>query len=304
MRRSEPAHKVILFRYVIWQLVIKMEKQKRIEILCATMHQTDFSKYDEMNISNCDVIFANQAGLFACDERKTSEKTVKMFTTATTGVGKNRNFALALSSGEILLFADDDLQYESNLAEIVDKAFQKFPDAEMMIFGIRYARNGNAFKSRLPETGRLSFFKALRYGTCAIAVRRDAVLKHNLRFSELFGGGCLYSYGEDTDFIVQCFRKRLKVYSYRAVIATTNKDTSTCYTGYGEKYFFDKGALARHSLGLMAFPYMLHMARKKMESELCFTERLKYLWKGYKCFPELLSYDKWMAGQNEKDHYR
>lgn len=296
-------HKVILFHYVIWQLVIKMDRQKKIEILCATMHQTDFSKYNEMNINNCDVIFANQADRFAYHEEKISGNVVKMLTTATTGVGKNRNFALALASNEILLFADDDLQYESDLTEIVNKAFQKFPDAELMIFGIRYARNGRVFKSRLPGTGRLSFFKALRYGTCAMAVRCDSVRKYDLHFSELFGGGCRYSYGEDTDFIVQCFRKRLKIYSYGAVIATTNKDSSTCYTGYGKKYFFDKGALARHSLRLTAFPYMLHMARKKMESELGFTERLKCLWHGYRSFPKLISYDGWVTGQNEKDYH-
>lgn len=276
-------------------MAIGDKMSEKIEILCATMHQDDFSKYNEMNINNCDVTFANQAGIFAYNEIKMPECTLKMFTTATIGVGRNRNFALALASGEILLFADDDLQYEPDVAETVIEAFQRFPDAEMIIFGIKYAKNGKVFRSRLPETERLSFFKALKYGTCAIAVRHDSVLKHNLHFSELFGGGCLYSYGEDTDFIVQCFKKRLKIYSYHAIIATTNKDTSTCYTGYGKKYFFDKGALARHSLGLMAFPYMLHMAQKSMESELSFAERLKHLLAGYHCFSELISYDKWMT---------
>lgn len=304
MRRRKSAHTVILTEYIAWQLVIKMNKQKRIEILCATMHQTDFSKYNEMNINNCDVIYANQADAFAFDEMKMPENIVKMITTATTGVGKNRNIALSLASGEILLFADDDLQYEPDVAETVNNAFQKYPKAEMMIFGIKYAKDGKVFKQRMPKTGRLSFFKALRYGTCAIAIRYSAVLKHNLHFTELFGGGCLYSYGEDTDFVVQCFKKRLKIYSYSAIIATTNKDTSTCFTGYGKKFFFDKGALARHSLGIMTFPYMIRMARKELESELCFTEKLKYLWKGYQCFPELITYDKWTTKQNEKDNYR
>lgn len=280
-----------------------MDRQEKVEILCATIHQTDFSKYREMNIGNCDVTFANQADTFAYSEVKTQWNTVKMYTTATIGVGKNRNFALALASNEILLFADDDLRYEPDFTETVNKAFQKFPKAEMIIFGIRYIKNGKVFKERVPKMGKLSFFKALRYGTCAVAIRRSSVLKHNLRFSELFGGGCLYSYGEDTDFIVQCFKKRLKIYSYQAIIATTNKDTSTCYTGYGEKYFFDKGALAKHSLGIMAFPYMLRMAYKKIDSELSFIEKKKYLWNGYKCFPKLMSYDKWMLEQNEKNNY-
>lgn len=279
-----------------------MSKHRQIEILCATMNQTDLSKYQEMNIKNCDAIFANQAGTYAYEEMHEDQISARMLTTATRGVGKNRNLALALAAGDILLFADDDVKYESDLSEMIEKAYRKFPDAEMIIFGIQYTKNGDVFQKRLPETGRLSFFKALRYGTCVISIRRDIVLKYNLHFTELFGGGSLYSYGEDTDFIVQCFRKGLKIYSYSAVIASSSKDVSTCYTGFGEKYFYDKGALARHSLGIMAFPYMLHMANKSMRSELNFFARLKYLWEGYANFSALLSFDEWKRRYEKNNH--
>ncbi len=278
-----------------WQLVIAMDRQEKIEILCATMGQHDCSKYYEMCISGCDVIYANQADHFAYEEMPGSGGRIKMLTTATVGVGKNRNLALALATGDLLLFADDDLRYEPGLAETLITAFHALPRADVIVFGLQYARNGRIFKRRLPETKRLSLFRALRYGTCTIAIRRETLLRHNLHFSELFGGGCLYSYGEDTDFLLQCFRKRLKLYSYRAVIATTDKDTSTCYTGYGEKFFFDKGALARHSLGALALPYMLRMARKKLDSSLSFSARMKYLWAGYQSFPQLISFERWMS---------
>lgn len=279
-----------------------MSKHRQIEILCATMNQTDFSKYQEMNIKNCDAIFANQAGKYAYEEMHENQMSARMLTTATRGVGKNRNLALALAEGDILLFADDDVRYESDLRAIIEKAYQHFPDAEMIIFGIQYTKKGKVFQKRLPETGKLPFFKALRYGTCVISIRRDVVLKHNLRFTELFGGGCLYSYGEDTDFIVQCFRKRLRIYAYGEVIASSSKDVSTCNTGFGEKYFYDKGALARHSLGITAFPYMLHMAWKKMDSGLNFRTRIRYLWSGYVNFPLLESFDEWKE-KNEKNNY-
>lgn len=267
------------------------------------MHQIDFSKYHAMNLHDCDVVFANQADAFSYHEMMVGTNSVKMLTTATIGVGKNRNLALAMASDEILLFADDDLQYESDMVKIVKQAFHRFPDAEMIVFGIKYKKDGKEFKCRIPKTGKLPFFKALRYGTCAFAIRRCSVLKHNLHFTELFGGGCVYSYGEDTDFIVQCFRKHIKIYSYGEVIATTSKDSSTCFTGYGRKYFFDKGALARHSLGAMAFPFMLHMAHKSIESELTFHKRMKYLWSGYQCFPNLISYAEWTVRNHEENHH-
>ena len=281
-----------------------MRSQNEVEVLCATMHQTDFSKANEMNIGNCNVIFANQADRCAFEEIMADGHTMKMITTDTQGVGKNRNFALAFARGDILVYADDDLRYENEYTQIISRAFEEFPIAEMIVFGIRYEKDGKPLKIRLPETGRLSFFKALRYGTCAIAIRREAVLKYNLRFSELFGGGCLYSYGEDTDFIVQCFRKHLRIYSYHAIIATTSKDTSTCYTGYGGKYFFDKGALARHTMGIMAIPYMFRMANKALESDLNKRQRLRFLWSGYKSFPRLLTYQSWVADSNEENNHR
>ena len=116
------------------------------------MHQSDLSKYQEMHISNCNVIFANQADSYAYSEQEIRGDRVRMLTTATKGVGKNRNFALALSSEELLLFSDDDLQYEPGVAETVKSAFQELPDAELIVFGTRYTKDGVVYKTRLPKT--------------------------------------------------------------------------------------------------------------------------------------------------------
>ena len=255
------------------------------------MRQSDLSKVGEMRIAGCDVVLANQSDSFGYCEKNVDGFSVQMITTATRGVGRNRNLALELSKGDILLFADDDLRYEDDAVEIVARAFRSLPDAEMIVFGMRYVKGGVEFRTRMPKTGRLPFLRALRYGTCAIAIRRESLLRHNLHFTELFGGGCLYSYGEDTDFIVQCYRSRMRVCGWGEVIATTCKDSSTCYTGYGEKFYFDKGALARHSLGLMALPYALRMVSKRLGSSLTPSQRLRWFLRGYRCFPRLVSYE-------------
>ncbi len=273
---------------------------EKLEILCATMHQSDFSKYDKMKISGCDVVFANQADRFDYAETEKDGHTVKMLTTATRGVGKNRNYALSLASGELLLFADDDLEYTPNFASEVRRAFSELKKADVIVFGTKYQKNGEIYKIRLPRTERLSRINAMKYGTYAIAIRRKAVLKCGLSFTELFGGGCLYSYGEDSDFLLQCFRSGLRVYSYQSIIATTNKDVSTCFTGYGEKYYYDKGALARHSMGLLALPYMLKMAMKRLDTKLSLKERLSCLFGGYKNFSGLLSFDEWKKARERK----
>lgn len=279
-----------------------MNSALQIEVLCATMNQHDFSKLTEMNIQGCSVAFANQAKHYDYQDCQISGNRVQMLTTATIGVGKNRNLALVLASGDILVFADDDMRYEEDAFKSITEAFSKFPEADAIIFGLKYQKSGKVYRIKLPKTGKLSFIRALRYGTAAFAIRRTAVLKYNLHFSELFGGGCLYSYGEDSDFIIQCFKKGVKIYTYRAIIATTNKDSSTCFSGYHEKYYFDKGAFARHSLGIIAFPYILRMAIKKTDSELHFFKKLYFLWSGYKSFQQLLSYENWKKLKDEKNH--
>ncbi len=272
----------------------------RLEILCATMGQTDFSKLQEMKIQ-CDVLFANQADRFSYEELTWDGHTAKLLTTPTRGVGKNRNLALTLATGELLLFADDDMKYAQGAAAGILAAFDRLPAADVILFGTHYARRGEVYKTRQPKTGRLPFYRSLRYGTYAIAIRRAALLRHDLRFSELFGGGCLYAHGEDSDFILQCYRKGLAVYSCAFIIGITKKDVSTCFHGYSPRFFYDKGALARHSFGLLAIPFMVYLAGKAdYRSELSWLSRWRCLWNGYRRFPALQSYEDWAAEQNKK----
>ena len=63
------------------------------EVLVATMHQSDFSKISEMNISS-DVVFANQCDRTAYEELRFDGHTAKMISTETRGVGMNRNLSL------------------------------------------------------------------------------------------------------------------------------------------------------------------------------------------------------------------
>ena len=81
-----------------------------VEVLCATMHQKDFSKIDAMNIQS-NVVYANQSDDTRYDEMTFGENQAKMITTATRGVGINRNLSLLYSSGDYLLISDDDLTY-------------------------------------------------------------------------------------------------------------------------------------------------------------------------------------------------
>ena len=99
-----------------------------IEVVVATMHQDDFSKYSEMNLQT-DAVFANQTKNNNKKSGTIGDKTVKMISTDTRGVGINRNIGLMNAQADILLIADDDMKYVDDYEQIVQRAFREVPDA-------------------------------------------------------------------------------------------------------------------------------------------------------------------------------
>lgn len=211
-----------------------------LEVLVATMHQTDFSKIEEMNIHS-DVIFANQADTTRKDVLEFDGHTATMITTDTRGVGVNRNIALTYADADICLFADDDMVYEDGYATSIRQAFEQLPQADVIVFETDFEKQGKIYFRRKHKTARLPYWKSMKYGTYAIAVRKKSIEMANIWFHTQFGGGCKYSSGEDSLFLVDCYRKGLHVYSYSYCLGRCKKDSSTWFEGYTEKYFRDKG---------------------------------------------------------------
>lgn len=255
-----------------------------LEVLVAAMYQTDFSLVEKMNIK-ADAVIANQYDYGEIKEKNSFGNRILMVSTATRGVGKNRNLCLLFSSADILLFADQDVLYVDNMPDIVCKAFIENKNADVILFGFNLSKGGKVYETRCPENGRIPFLKSLKYGTYSVAVRRRSILQKNIMFTELFGGGCPYSHGEDSDFIVRCFKSGLKVYGCNQIIGCTAKDVSTCFEGYREKYFFDTGALARNTFGMLSPFYILYMAiRTRGLTDISIQGKLKLMIEGYRGF--------------------
>lgn len=213
----------------------------KVEVLCATMHQKDFSKIDAMHIQS-DVVFANQADETGYCEIASGEHRARMITTETRGVGINRNLALMYASDEYLLFSDDDLQYVDRYPQIVEEAFSKVPQADCLIFNIDTV-GSDIPRRKNAKIKRVRWYNAMNYGAVRIAVRRVSVQRENLMFSRNFGGGTLFSCGEDTLFIMDMLKKKLKIYTYPETIATVDQRESSWFKGFSEKYYYDRGVL-------------------------------------------------------------
>lgn len=212
----------------------------KIEVLVATMNQSDFSLYDKMNLKT-DAVFANQSDKYEYKEFSNKKSKMRMITTMTRGVGKNRNIALMYSDADICLLADDDVRYVDNYDSIIENAFSEIPEADIIIFNIETIGDNETSRRVNKKIKKIHMFNVLNYGAPRVAIRKASLSKKNIWFSLLYGGGAVYSSGEDSLFLTEAIRKKMRIYAYPCKIADVNQETSTWFKGYTQKYFEDKG---------------------------------------------------------------
>lgn len=259
------------------------EKDMKLEVLVSTMHQKDVSLVSKMNITS-DAIIINQGDYFDYIEVEESNRTIKMYSFNERGVGKSRNNALMRSTADICLIADDDVVYVDNYEDIIIEGFKDNPKADMIIFNVSIIdKDGEVTRNQ--KNKRVRFFNSLKYGAVSLTFKREEVFKKNIFFSLLFGGGAKYGAGEDSLFIIECLRKGLKIYTSSSKIADVYNYESSWFTGYNEKYFFDKGAFFASISRRFAFLLSLQDALRKYsiyKNHIDLVDALKYMLRGSK----------------------
>lgn len=256
-----------------------------VEVLVACVGQDD-SLYEEMNLQT-NAVFANQHDRYDYNVINKGNNILKIISTADRGVGKNRNIAIMHSSAEILLFADEDMIYKDGYPDKVINAFELQKDADIIIFELNYLNKFISDKRRIKKSKRAYLFNSLRYGAARIAIKRDALLKSNIWFSLLYGGGAPYSCGEDCLFIREALKKGLRIYTNPYVIADVKQNSSSWFDGFTDKYYIDKGVWLANAFPTMKYPLALYYAYKlKGSSDKSINSMLQLMISGIKSFTE------------------
>lgn len=212
----------------------------RVQVLVATMNQTDYSLPLKMNIQT-DAIIGNQCNHNSFEEISVAGNKVFYLSLNEKGVGLNRNNALMRASSEYCIFADDDMVFYDGYEKKVIDEFELNPKADVLIFNIDEENTYNNSKRK-----KVTRFNYGRYGTVRIAIRLKKIRENSIYFNQLFGGGTEHSSGEDTLFLASCLKCGLNVKTVPYAIAYLTKEReSTWFRGYNEKYLEDKGYLFR-----------------------------------------------------------
>lgn len=126
------------------------------------------------------------------------------------GLAKSRNHAMSLSSADICLISDDDLEYMSDTEGIITNAFLENKNADIITFQVQ-TPDGNMYKKYKPESYWHTRKTIMSVSSVEIAFRSDSIKKAGLRFDENFGLGSIFPTGEEIIFLTDALKANLNI---------------------------------------------------------------------------------------------
>ena len=264
----------------------------RLEVLVATMNQTDINLVEKMNVKT-DVLFINQTNENTYYETKINNRCIRMLSNTQRGLSKSRNQALLHSNADICLIADDDIRYKDDYEEKVLSAFRSLPNADIIIFNTSMINYSGKIKRKdIKKIRRAPKYR--NYGSVRIAFKRSSFLKNNIWFNICFGAGSIFGAGEETLLIREANRLGLKIYEYPENIADVDYSVSSWFEGYNAKYFYDKAAFLAAAYPKLKYLLMFYSIFKfKNYTELNIKEIFIAMKFGFKGYDKLKSFEEY-----------
>ena len=135
------------------------------------------------------------------------------------GLSRSRNRALELADADIGFISDDDLSFVSRPDLVVETAYRRFPQADLIVFPFQ-TPDGRIISARrrFPPILRKDW-SMLSTWSLMISFRLRSVRASGVRFDEQFGLGARYATGEEAIFLFDCRRRGLSIVYVDDVVA-------------------------------------------------------------------------------------
>lgn len=256
----------------------KQDKNLSFQVLAACMGEGNESFVKKINL-NSDAVIVDQCD--SCGEQYlvVDKNNICILFSSDRGISKSRNLAIKEAKADICLFCDDDEILFENTEEIITDAFMKNSRADVIIFNLEnWRKNLGVVEKKLRYT---DLFKV---SSVQIAIRRKSVVDKEIYFDELLGVGSGNGAEEEFKFLLDCRAAGLEIYYNPKEIAYLNKDKSSWFSGYTEKFFYDRGRTTRYIMGyimsqLYAF-YYIFTKSKMYRNEISVWKAFKAIEKG------------------------
>lgn len=248
----------------------------KFQILLSCMNVADFSIVQKSHLENVDCLLINQCNTETDGFVQSGRH--HMFNTSTRGLSVSRNLALQHSKADICLLSDDDEVFCPGLENTVLSAYNSYPDADVIIFKMTNYPTKLGNKAR-----RLKKYDLLRVASWQISFKTSSV-KGKIGFDTKLGAGTPNGAGEENKFLLDCHKAGLKIYYVPEEIASVAQVESTWFSGYNQKYFFNRGKTTRYILGLpISVLYAVHfliLKYKRYHKDISTWQAGRFLFKG------------------------
>lgn len=227
-----------------------------LEVLLSCMQADDVSLIEKMGLKT-DAVVVNQCGMDAYKEYLYNNKNVRICYSTLKGLSKSRNLAIEKATADVCLLCDDDEVLRADYENGILGAFLECPSADVIVFKV-----GNLNKKYQKNIHKLNFIDIFKVSSVQIAFRRENIIKNEILFDEKLGSGSGNGAEEELKFLLDCKRKKLKIYYYPLEIATLTESESTWFDGFNYQFFYQRGRTTRYILGyvlaeLYAFYYLI-----------------------------------------------
>ncbi len=231
----------------------------RVEVLVATMYADGADLLlENMNLYS-GVVIINQDPTSIHTGEFIIRDGVRMTTTNEIGLSRSRNMAISASIADYCVIADDDLTYEGDYIEKVKRAFNRYPEADIIAFRVD-RHSGDPI---VQKEGSIGIFRSMRVRSVQLVFRREPILKSGIAFDERFGAGTDMRMGEENIFLFDCIKAGLKLYAYPEKIAQLRESDSTWIRTRDRQYYYAKGRMFVRMSRLFSIFFTLQFILRK-----------------------------------------
>lgn len=210
-----------------------------VEILVSAMNQADMSIVHKMNCQS-DVLIINQTDHEGYEETTINNHRIRMYSTTHRGLSHSRNMAMLHALGDICVFCDDDEIFEDGYGSIIQNAYERHPDADIIAFNYKDLSPRASRKIIEKEKPTL---KWRTFSSVSLTFVRKKIINKGVWFNHIVGAGSgVINSGEETAWQNLAVKNDLIRWECPYYITTVLPGKSTWFSGFNEQYFYDLGA--------------------------------------------------------------
>lgn len=172
-------------------------------------------------------------------EQLAERKDVRLIHCPSLGLSRNRNFAIVHATGDLLLTADDDLQYFPDAFRKIRETFSQHPDAAAALF--RYVLADGSQEKRYPA-GTVDVKRRLPKGYYVTSFELAHRRATNIFYPENMGVGEELGCGEESVAVDRLLKSGAKVILSDTVICVHPEATTGTRHGFNRSNTMGQGA--------------------------------------------------------------